>query len=161
MLDSSKRQLRDYGIFLGLLIFMFAVLFALTIFSRRNWEDGLKAQVSAVLEREMPSEYDVGRFEMIDSPLATSAACYHVLAKSDGKAKFAAIIRIATIYGPEPGVFLIDENGASFVGFALLDSEASERIEQAAEKSQLLYWKTELSRIFASDGKKGDLNETE
>ena len=57
MLSSSQRQLRDYGIFLGLLVFMFAILFALTICSRKSWEDGLRNQVRVVLEREIPGEY--------------------------------------------------------------------------------------------------------
>lgn len=160
MLSSSQRQLRDYGIFLGLLVFMFAVLFVLTIFSRKSWEDGLRSQVQNVLERECPGEYFVEDFVSINSPLSTSAACYKVSSNNGANARYAVILRVATIYGPEPAVFLCNDNSVAFIGFALSDLEVSKRIERAAEKSQLSYWSSELMRIFA-EKEEGVQNEAE
>lgn len=153
MLNSSKQQLRDYGIFMGFLIFMFVVLFLLTLFSRTQWNEGLKMQVQTVLDRELQNKYTVENIVPIKSELSTSAACYKV-AKKDEESAYAVILRIATIYGPQAGVFLCDKNGVSFVGFALSDVDESNRIRKAAEKSQISFWRNELARIIVVEGDK-------
>ena len=156
MLSSSQRKLRDYGIFLGLLIFIFAILFTLVIFSRTKWYDGLKEQVQEVLDREYPNTYIVGDAIEIEAVMSVSSAHYAIAKKTGEKKNLSAyIVRIATIYGPHAAVFVSDsaKDSVEFVGFALVDKETSERIENNAKKSQIAYWKKQIQESIKNEAK--------
>ena len=147
MLNSSQRKLRDYSIFLGILMFIFALLFTLVIFSRDKWYDGLKEQTQEVLDREYPNIYSVGKEIEIASIMSVSAANYSITKVDSDKTSLSVyLMRVVTIYGPHAAVFLVDsENGnVEFVGFACVDSETSKRIEENAKKSQIAYWKKQI-----------------
>lgn len=109
MLKSDiKRHAALYGIFFGIIFFVFAVLITMTLLSRNSWKNGLASELQLVLNNYEKDSYTVNKFIDLNSPLSTSAAVYSLIkkgAKSD-EFYYGAVVRIQTITGPAPAAFI-------------------------------------------------------
>ena len=117
MLNSKdKESLIKLGILIGSFILIFSILLIMTIFSRSSWEKGLRTSVLEVLESYSPNTYISADFVKIYSNLSVSAAVYELKKTVTTSEKdFAVIIRIPTIVGPEPAVFICNSKTVNFV----------------------------------------------
>lgn len=154
MSNKGKKLLKDYGIFIGFIVFFFSILLLLSLFSYKKWSNSLKIQVEEVLGKSAPGSYIVGDNVRINSLFSVSAACYKVLpAREENNIKtgnvYAVIMRVTTIYGPLPAVFIYDDvNGTSFKGFACLDEELEKHFEETLKNSQLQYWEKQIPKML-------------
>ena len=109
MLKSDvKRHAALYGIFFGIIFFVFAVLITMTLLSRNSWKNGLASELQLILNNYEKDTYTVNKFIDLNSPLSTSAAVYSLIkkgAKSD-EFYYGAVVRIQTITGPAPAAFI-------------------------------------------------------
>lgn len=109
MLKSDiKRHAALYGIFFGIIFFVFAVLITMTLLSRNSWKNGLASELQLVLNNYEKDTYTVNKFIDLNSPLSTSAAVYSLIkkgAKSD-EFYYGAVVRIQTITGPATAAFI-------------------------------------------------------
>ena len=59
------------------------------------------------------------------------------------------ILRIQTLYGPLPGVFLIDaEENVEFVGFVSLHGRIAEQIKHNDKTTRIQFWKEKIPYIL-------------
>ena len=139
--NSSKKLLKQYGIFAGIIIGLFALLTCVILLSENKWQNGLKEEISRVLEEEAPGEWIVGEYIEINAPVALSSACFQVRRKDNGAKKYALIVRIETIYGPLPAVFLYnDKSVAQFIGIAGLHGRVRKVIGNGKNDAKINYW---------------------
>jgi hypothetical protein len=124
MIESNgKKFFKSYLIFLGILTALALVTFFFVFFSRSSWERGLKTQIQMVLDSAYPDAYLAGRCLMPGSSTVAVALLVEVQPKQGmpfEKAHYALIVRMATIYGVIPAVFLYEAGGE--VVFAGLSS---------------------------------------
>jgi hypothetical protein len=140
--NRAKKMLLDYGILAGSLGVLFLVLFSLTLAARGAQEQGLRAQTQGVLDRVYPGEYLVEG--LVEGAAALEAAnatalCFELkpkLGKDFSQQRLALIMTMGTIFGPLPGVFLIQAGEVSFAGFALY-TESFAGIEGVLKNSQV------------------------
>ena len=153
-LSYNKTQLKKFGIFTGMLAVLFGILLLFTLVAKKSWNEGLGRNIQAVLDAHELS-YLVDKKDTIDSPFATSCASYSLLIDGKATQKHAVMLRVATIYGPIPCVFLYDElsGSAEFVDFSSVSGKASEAIASVSIKSQISYWSKRIPLLVsANDG---------
>lgn len=157
MLKSDlKKHAALYGIFFGIIFFVFAVLVAMTFLSRNSWKNGLASEVQKVLNAYAEDTYTVNKFIDIDSPVSTSAAAYSLIKKgaASGEAFYGVIIRIPTITGPAAAVFVSSEKNQQkgqnvrFAGFAENFGKADGLTDTRLSSSNIGYWESVVSRII-------------
>ena len=152
-----KKQLIQYGIFVGMLFFVFFVLMLFTLAARDSWEYGLRGQVAEVLgHSDIEISFSLGQMEAVDSPFAVSLAVFPLIEDDEHQRsaeRYAVIIRIPTLFGPVPAVFLYEDGqkAADFIGFATLNKRIEAAVESNARHTQIAYWG---KRIPAIIGKK-------
>ena len=135
---------KTYGLFAGLLIVCVLLLFGFTRLTRLSWQNNLQASAQTVLDRVYPGIYRVDAFVPLNSTLAASAAVFELLTPEKivtgllgtgdkpERAQYGIILKISTVFGPLPGVFITDGEGTvHFAGFAFHFA----RLEPAFSKS--------------------------
>lgn len=156
-----KKQLRDYGIFIAILIVIFGILVLFTVSSRKAWSQGLKQSIEQVFEDEKVTGYTVGNQVMLHSSFSTSCGVYHLYKNgtTDNGKQFAVIIKMTTMYGPVAAVYTYDLNGsAQFVGFVCLEGQVAKQLEDISKSTQIAYWANRIPEIVknaAGDSKAG------
>ena len=154
---SSKEMLKKYGIFSAFIAIFFLILFLLTLFSRSSWNDGLQKQTQTVIDSYAEKLYVVTSPVHIDSPFATSAACFSIRNRKTEQTGYAVILRMMTIYGPIPGVFVWEPGeSAHFIGFACLSDRVSQHLQKNLPNSRIQYWQKRISQIVGSVGEKNE-----
>lgn len=149
----SKEALQEYGIFAGSIVLLGLLLSVTVIFSKGMWRNGLKGEVSRVLEESGNGMWRVGDFIELDSSLSLSAACFRATSKSESG--YVCVVRMQTMYGPVPAVFILNERyAARFAGIAGLHGNIERAIENGAAKSQIRYWARRMSDIVREKEKK-------
>src|SRR5574344_608074 len=98
--------LKKYFYFLGILVIVTAVLVAFTVLSRNTWQSGLKDQVTEILQQTKKDTYTVGEGIDIRTAFSTSGIVYTVKEKGVKETEYAVLLRVATLYGPLPALFL-------------------------------------------------------
>ena len=137
-----------YGIFTGILIVMLGFLICFSLLSRSSWENGLRKTVQKTLEASGES-YVAGESVPLGSALSISACAFQLEGELQEQS-YAVIIRVATLYGPLPAVFVwtSGDETARFVSFASLSGKAAEKVYDSAQKSQLNYWSQRIPGLF-------------
>lgn len=149
--DASKKLLREYGIFAGSLIVMISILGLSVFLSRKSWEEGLKRDITQVIDKEAPGQWTVGEYMKIKAPAAMSAACFRGRNTKSGARVYLIIARIETLYGPFPAVFAYDEkNGTKLIGISGLDGRIRRQIGDGTNDSKIQYWMAKMSDIAAA-----------
>lgn len=144
----AKKQLVQTGFFTGIIVIFFLVLSLFSVFSRKNWERGLRLAVEDVLPSE---EWQCGKFVKIDSSLNVSAACFEAVKKNESSKKaYAVILRIASYMGPLPAVFVYKDGKVEFMGIAYFKTSLSQAFVDGKDDRQILYWK-DVARGIAQE----------
>lgn len=145
-----KEFLRVYGIFIGMLAFFFLASIVMIRLSDSFWRTGLRAAVESVLEEKQPGRWKVEQQMRIHSPFSMSAAVYRVRDAEDGSRGFAAVVRIATLYGPVPAVFVCGRDGSvSFMGCSAVRSRIKLLVEERPHSLSVNYWRARLADIIS------------
>ncbi|MGI5091252.1 hypothetical protein [Treponema socranskii] len=135
----SKEALQEYGIFAGCIVLLAVVLSVAAIFTKGARQAGIKTEIARVLEEAEPGVWHIGDFVDFGAPVSSSAACFSV--KGGSVSGYACIVRMETMYGPLPAVFISDgRHSARFVGIAGLHGRVYAAIESGGAKSQIRYW---------------------
>ena len=143
----SKEALQEYGIFAGGIVLLAIVLSAAAIFTKGAKQSGIKTEIVRVLEEAEPGVWHIGNFVDFAAPVSSSAACFS--AKSGNASGYACIVRLETIYGPLPAVFISDgKHTARFIGIAGLHGRIYAAIESGGAKSQIRYWAELIPRLI-------------
>ncbi len=151
--DLAKKNLRSYALFLGIVLFMAGILAIFSVFSHETWKSSFVSDVQTVLDKKWQGRFLVRDFFEIDGTLSTSSAFYALSdSKSDSKKACAAIVRIPSLSGPVPAVFVIFEGDekASFAGYALDLGNAETVLDERISKGILSYWEKLLPRVVIS-----------
>lgn len=135
----SKEALQEYGIFAGCIVLLAIVLSVAAIFTKGAMHAGIKTEIARVLEEAEPGVWHIGDFVDFAVPASSSAACFSV--KGGSGNAYTCIVRMETIYGPLPAVFISDgKHTARFIGIAGLHGRVYDAIESSGAKSQIRYW---------------------
>ncbi|MBR1535981.1 MAG: hypothetical protein IJ630_03480 [Treponema sp.] len=153
--EKTKRSLKIFSIFFGMIFGMTAILVTLTLASRSSWKLGLAFEMQQVLERYDEGTYTVGKNIPLSSNISTSAAVYSLL-KKDMKANerhFGVIVRIPSILGPVPAVFIYSEKNKKsdikFAGYALDNGKATSMIKIQSSSNVMKYWEDMIPKIIS------------
>lgn len=155
MAEKKIELLKKYGVFLLIIIVMFFLLIGSILLARNSWKEGLKKQVETVLV-EQKNDYRIGNFVKINSPFSTSCAVYELNKKnSKQNGEYAVIIRLTTLYGQIPAVYLYNEKdeNAEFVRFISLDGTAEKQIQDISKDMQISFWKKRIPSMLKNINK--------
>lgn len=148
----KKRYLISFSIFFGIIFGLTAILVTFTLISRNSWKAGLAVEMQHVLDsyESGDSHFTVGKNITLNSTLSTSTAVYSLL-KKGGKsgAYYGVIVRIPSILGPLPAVFVYNENsGVFFAGYAVDNGKASDAVDIRIESNVMKYWEEMIPKII-------------
>ena len=150
--SSTKKNLTVFSIFFGILLGMVILLITMTILARNSWKSGLAGEVQNVLDSYQPGTYTVTKNLQLDSTFATSVAVFSLMKKDERKNKsyYGIILRMPSILGPLPGVFVYDESGkVFFAGYAVDNGKASVTVERKVSSTVIKYWEDMIPKIIA------------
>ena len=146
-----KQLFARYGIFCGILVAMLGILILFTLLSRNSWKKTLAFEVQQVLQENSANNYQVGEKLQLASLFETVCAVFHLSSDNarDTKQFYGVIIRITTIYGPLPAVYVYDSKNktAHFIDFADMNNIASPRISENSMNSQISRWAKRIPSI--------------
>ncbi len=149
--QTRNKYLHDGGILLGIVIFFFTVLILMAILARDSWKNGLKKEVSTLLEASYPNMYTVKETYPLKLGFSARSAAF-ILSENKHKKKtsYAVVLNISTFYGPYPAVFICTEDGhAEFVNFLCIESGIAERIASLSEYSSIAHWQNRVPAILS------------
>lgn len=149
--EDVKKHLIVYGTFLGFIVLVFAILITLTLLARNSWKTGLANEVQNVLNDNYPDGYTVNKYIELDSLLNTNAAVYSLIKKgaSNSDRFYGVIVRIPTITGPLPAVFIYNEDAqVNFVGFATETGKANDLVNIRMASGNMNYWESMIPKII-------------
>ena len=142
----------NYGIYVAILVILFGILLYPVKVAQKAWQKNLKANIEFVLDEREPNGWIVESPVPIKNSFCLSAACYNARNRTSGELFKAVILRTQTLYGPLPGVFLVDsEENVEFVGFASLHGRIAEQIKNfnKSDKSERIsFWKEKIPYIL-------------
>ena len=150
--EEKKRILKDFSVFFGMIFGMALILAVLTLMSRNSWRNGLAIEVQHVLDSYQGEQYTVLRNLRLDSSLSTSAAVYSLLKKDGGQNEryYGVIVRIPSILGPLPAVFVYKErDGVFFAGYAVDNGRAEGAVSMRGSRNIIRYWEGMIPQIVA------------
>lgn len=149
---NSKTFLRNYGIFLLVIIVVFGITAYVTKITNKNWKSGLKTAVENVLNESEPDTWKVGEYLNLNNSMASNAAAFKCQNTSTQSDEIAVIVRVTTLYGPMSGVFVCDEeNNVDFKGFSTLHGRIGEQLNQrnnSFSDKRVTYWKNHIPEIL-------------
>ncbi len=148
--DKSKMKelLRIYGIFSGILIFMLGIIIGAVKISERRRENKLRAAVVKVFSENTEDERQIGKFIKIKSPASLNAALYEINDLRSASKDYALILRVQTLYGPVPAVFLYNKDGeAKLIGFAAISGRIKRLLQDDSSNPRISYWEKRIPEI--------------
>lgn len=151
----SKKIIKNFLVFFGMVFGMIVVLIVFAFIARNSWRAGLAVEVQKVLDSYPHGQYTVGMNLPVNSTLSTSAAVYKLIKKDDRKNEryYGVIVRIPSMLGPLPAVFIYSENnGVFFAGYAVDNGKASATVGKRISSGILKYWEDMIPKIIASAG---------
>lgn len=157
MEESAKKNLKTYGIFLGIIVLMTAILIVSILYTRESWKKGLADEMQSVLDSYTDEKFIVDRYVEVDSLVSTSSAVYSLLKVESGLRKsnvpyYGVIIRVPSIVGPVPAVFVCNGNNVDdvrFVGYAGDFGKAKGVLEFKNSSGIMNYWRQMVPKITA------------
>lgn len=150
--NETKKILKIFSIFFGMIFGMCMLIVIFTVLARNSWKSGLALEVQHVLDSYPEAQYTVGKYLELDSTLSTSTAVYSLLKKDDRKNQkyYGIIVRIPSILGPVPAVFVYNENtGVRFAGYAIDNGKASDTVCKQISNSVMNYWENMIPKIIS------------
>ena len=150
-LDSeTKKILKNFSVFFGMIFGMTVILVTFTLLSRASWRNGLALELQHVLDSYPDAQYTVSKNLRVDSTFSTSAVVYSLLKKDEGKnAHYGVIVRIPSMLGPLPAVFVYEEkSGVVFAGYAIDNGKAGETVSVEIASNVMKYWENMIPQII-------------
>lgn len=147
----SKRILKNFSIFFGFIFGMCMILVLFTVLAHSSWKTGLAQSVQNVLDSYQEQRYTVAGYVELDSTISVSTAVYSLYKKDSNKNKkyYAVIMRIPSILGPLPSVFIYnEEEGVHFAGYALDNEKASGTADIQITSNIMNYWEKMIPQII-------------
>lgn len=146
---SYKDFFKRYGIFVAILVVIFGILIYTICFSQRSWTQNLKSAVETVLEEKDPNTWTVEENIKIKNPFTMNASCFEVRNRKSGDLYKAVIIRVQTLYGPLPAVFMLDDdNKVSFVGYSSLHGVIASQLINNPNSKRVEFWLNKIPTII-------------
>lgn len=146
-----KKNLTIFATLFGIIVGITAILVTVTLLARSSWKTTLAKDVQIVLDGYSAGEYSVGEYLETDSNIATSSAVYSLIKKDNRRNEkyYGVIVRIPSILGPVPAVFICRENeDVVFAGYALDTGKAQNTIKLALSNSVMRYWENMIPKIL-------------
>ena len=146
---SYKNFFINYSIFILIAAFVFGILIYTLKVSQKYWDRNLRATVEYTLAETEPDTWDIGQPVRIDSPLSTGAACFEARNKKTGENSKVVIIRIQTFYGPNAGIYIVENSGKiSFKGYSSLHGRVNAQLANSLSGRRVEYWNMRIAEMF-------------
>ncbi len=143
-----KMLLVKCGIFCGILAGFFAVLVLFTLLGRNSWKNGLKKETAQVLKENGVENIELGNWVKIRSALTVSVSVYEAFGENSESEKYAVIVRVPTLYGPVPAVYVYSApDSVEFIGFSHIAGKTNAHIKDNSINSQIEYWKNRIPAV--------------
>ena len=138
-----------YGIFAGVFsVILFLCVYS-TVISKKYWNRNLSANVLTVLTETTGDGWSIIEPVEIQNPFALNCAAFDVRNKSLDKNFIAIIIRINSMYGPIPAVFLVDDkNNVNFVDYSNIHGTVKNQIEFEKYNNRIELYKNRIPSIL-------------
>ncbi|MBQ0052581.1 MAG: hypothetical protein KBT11_11060 [Treponema sp.] len=152
-----KKIAISFGKFFGVVFGLFAILITVILLSRNSWKNGLATEMQKVLDVYSPKTYTVSKYIELNTPISTSSSVYSLIKKGSSSAEkyYGVLIRVPTILGPVPAVFIYKENSSVyFAGFATDTGKASDLINLKTTSSNMKYWESQIPLIIEKSTRK-------
>lgn len=148
MLLAYKKQFIQFGVFIAFLIVLFAVTALFSALSSSSMKQGLRDSIAAVLAENGYEDVSIGDSYEIQGPFATSATAYEL---SGDRYSHAVIIRMTTMVGPVPAVFLYEGGArkADFLCYLSLSKRVERMLLDSTRHSLIEYWALRLPGILS------------
>ncbi len=146
MSDSKNKTMdfKKFGVFASICFLLFVIVISFSFLAKKFWDEGLKKQtVDCLTEYCADQNYTVQEYISAASGLSTSSAIY----KLNRQNSYAVIIRVMTMYGPLPAVFVCENGSARFITYLHIDSFSKKEIISSSENSQIVYWENRIPQI--------------
>ncbi len=154
--DEVKTILKKFGFFFGIIVVFAAITLTMVIVSRGSWERGLAISMQDTLNRMYPDTYVVENYIPLNTSLTVSMGVYKVKSKRGRTSELnytGIIIRIPTITGLEPAVFLYSKRqGIKFIGYAVPYGKNKLLFDNENNRAVISYWENQLPSIFEQAG---------
>lgn len=151
--ETSTARLINISILTGAFLLVASFLVAFIFLARNSWTSGLRENVIETVEEYEKGEWKIGEKIDFKSSLSTSSAVYKCTkVKNDGNEYFAVIIRITSIAGPLPAVFICKKNDSRFIGYALQNGKLSNILTEQFSPSHIKFWQNKLPEILLQAG---------
>ena len=149
VLLAYKKQFAQFGIFIAFLVVLFALTAAFSALSAGASRKGLQDCLAAALADRGYGDVTLDGLHELQNPFAVSAQAYTV---SGSKYSYAVIIKLTTMVGPVPAVFLYDGSSAraDFLCYLSLSKRVERMLLDSTEHSLLDYWSLRLPSIISA-----------
>ncbi|WP_191014165.1 hypothetical protein [Treponema zioleckii] len=154
MLDpKTKKTLVTYSSFFAILVFMTSILVLVVIKAQDSWKEELGKEMQAVLDKYPSESYIVDKYIPLNSTISTSAAAYSLLkvGAAPNEKYYGVIVRIPSLIGPVPAVFLCHGKNCEkvdFAGFAVDLGKAVSPADSKISAGSINYWKQNVTNII-------------
>ncbi|MBQ7166553.1 MAG: hypothetical protein IJR93_06410 [Treponema sp.] len=148
MLLVYKKQFIQFGIFIAFLVVLFAVTAVFAALSSSAVRRGLGDSVRAALDSNGYEDVMLEAPCEIQGPLSVTASAYTV---SGSGYSYAVILRITTMAGPVPAVFLYDGTSAKadFLCYLSLSKRVERMLLDSTRHSLIEYWAVRLPEMLS------------
>lgn len=146
---SYKNFFIKYGIFAGVFsVIMFLCVYS-TLVSKKYWNKNLSSNVLSVLTERTGDEWTVVEPVEIKNPFALNCAAFVVRNKAIDKTYVSVIIRINSMYGPIPAVFLVDEKyNVGFVDYSNIHGTVKNQLDFEKYNNRIELYKARIPTIL-------------
>lgn len=146
---SYKNFFIKYGFFAGVFAVILFLCVYTTLVSKKYWNKNLSANVLTVLTERTGDEWSFVEPVEIQNPFALNCAAFVVKNKAVGKNYTSIIVRINSMYGPIPAVFLVDDkNNVSFVDYSNIHGTVKNQIEFEKYNNRIELYKARIPSIL-------------
>ncbi len=148
MLLVYKKQFIKFWLFIAFLIVLFTLPAIFSALSYRSTQNGLKNSLMTALKDHGYEDLQLTEICEIQNPFTVGAAAYTVEGSSYS---CAVIIRITTMVGPVPAVFLYDSSSekADFLCYLTLGNRVERFLLDSTRSSLIEYWAYRLPQILS------------
>ena len=149
MLLVYKKQFIKFWLFIAFLIVLFAIPAAFSALSYHSTQNGLKDSLVTALKEHGYEDLTILDSYEIQNPFTVGVAAYSV---ADSPYSYAVIIKLTTMVGPVPAVFLYDTASpkADFVCFLSLGKRVERFLTDNTGLSLIEYWARRLPQILSA-----------
>ena len=146
---SYKNFFINYAIFVLIASAVFGILIYVIKVSQKSWDKNLKASVEYTLAESEPDTWELGQSIRINNPVSTGAVCFDGRNKKSGEACKIMIIRIQTFYGPQSGIFIVDNTGnVVFKGYSSVHGRCAVQLTNSINSRRVEYWKMRIAEML-------------